>query len=226
MRVTLLFLLRIVLCFAQAPFSKTGQAIVVNKCNFPVYFESVGNSTPPVHSIAPNSLYRETFQLRPILNTTTHNVTYAGISIMLSPNQSISLAADKSSAFDESTITQFEYTYDPTKSPGLWYDISNVNGYVRTDTNGWNGVLPWPFQDGGLILESTSSTCPAVNCPGGNPYHNSSCAQAYTHSQDDYATHACSNNSSLVLTLCTTISSLDEIRTGEVQYCRQVAEVR
>ena len=87
--------------------------------------------------------------------------------------------------------------------PGLWYDISNVNRYVYNTDNGWNGIRPWPFQEDGLIVEGTSEECATVVCPGGNPNGNSTCIQAYTHSKDDWATHGCRNNNSIVLTLCT-----------------------
>jgi len=201
MKTALLFLAHTTCCIAQL-----GQAIVINKCTFPVYQVSVGDTTSDVTSISPGSFYSETFQLRRILNETTQVVNYAGISIMLSSNQSLSLATDMPALFQSSTITQFEYTIDPTIMPGLWYDISNVNGYVRTNADGWNGILPWPFQDYGLVLEGTDSSCPTVKCPGGNPNYNSSCVQAYTHSRDDYASHSCSKNNSLTLTLCTTLA--------------------
>jgi hypothetical protein len=59
-------------------------------------------------------------------------------------------------AFDESTTTQFEYTYAPDQAPGLWYDISNVSGYYPSvDAGG-----PWPFEEYGLTLEGSSSDCP------------------------------------------------------------------
>ena len=130
---------------------------------------------------------------------------------MLSPNQTITAAVDKQHAFFQSTITQFEYTYHPLKPPGLWYDISNVNGYVFDTDNGWNGIRPWPFQADGLIVEGTSKDCATVVCPGGNPNGNSTCIQAYTHSKDDWASHGCGNSNSIVLTLCTEESSLKEV---------------
>jgi hypothetical protein len=107
---------------------------------------------------------------------------------------------------------QFEYTYNPSKAPGLWYDISNVNGYIYDNTNGRNGVLPWPFQDWGVVLRGTSE-CPSITCPSGNPNDNSSCVQAYTRSVDDFATQSCSNNNSIALILCPTNLFSDPVRT-------------
>ena len=53
--------------------------------------------------------------------------------------------------------------------------------------------------------------CATVVCPGGNPNGNSTCIQAYTHPEDNWATHGCGNNNSIVLTLCTEESSLKEV---------------
>jgi hypothetical protein len=96
-------------------------------------------------------------------------------------------------------------------SPGLWYDISNVNGYIFNSDHGWDGKLPWSFQADGLVVEGTSVECPGVVCPGGNPHGNSTCIQAYTHPKDDWASHGCRNNNSIILTLCTVVSSLREV---------------
>ena len=183
-----------------------GEAIVVNNCSFPVYYVSMGDSGL-FGTLAPGGVYREQFRLR----YNYQEDIYGGISIMLSPNQSITTAVDKENAFYQSTITQFEYTYHPLHSPGLWYDISNVNGYIFNTDNGWNGLLPWPFQDEGLIVKGTSEECETVVCPGGNPNGNSTCVQAYTHSKDDWASHGCSNSNSLVLNLCTEVSSVDDL---------------
>jgi hypothetical protein len=195
---------------AQAPASENGEAVVVNKCNFPVYYVSVGDTFTQVEGLQPNAVYREVYQLRSFVNVSTQQVEYGGKSIMLSPNQSIGLAEDQSLAFQKSTITQFEYTYNPSKFPGLWYDISNVNGYVYNNTDGWDGTNPWPFQAYGLEVLGTGN-CSAISCPGNNPGGNSTCVQAYTHPADDFATHSCSNNNSIVLSLCVS-SFLDNIQ--------------
>lgn len=191
----------------NAPQNENGEAIVVNMCTFPVFFASVGDSGS-MSALPPGGIYREQFKLRYVGEDYSGGAKYGGISIMLSPNQSIAAATNKQEAFLQSTITQFEYTYHPIIPPGLWYDISNVNGYVRDTDDGWDGVLPWPFQKQGLFLEGTGSDCATIICPSGNPYGNSTCVQAYTHSTDDWASHGCRNNNSIVLTLCKEVSSL------------------
>jgi hypothetical protein len=211
-------LLSIAFSFAQlkpAPISQNGAAIVVNDCNFPVYYKSISNHSVLPSIIPPAGTYKETYRLN-IVNGTlnangTVNGTLSGISIKLSLNQSIANAANESDAFDASTITQFEYTYNPNLTPGLWYDISNVNGYL----DGSDGS--WPFEMfGGLTLEGTSSECPIVTCP----LNNVTCSAAYTNWNDDWATHSCRNNNSLILTLCSTVSdpkALEEAHSGGVK---------
>jgi hypothetical protein len=199
--------------FAQlgiAPQHENGEAIVVNKCGVPVYYVSMGDSGS-FKTLSPGGVYREQFRLRYLGADYPGEDKYGSISIMLSPNQTITAAVDKQQAFFQITITQFEYTYHPLKPPGLWYDISNVNGYVYNTDNGWNGIRPWPFQEDGLIVEGTSEECATVVCPGGNPNGNSTCIQAYTHSKDDWASHSCRNSNSIVLTLCTEVSALNDV---------------
>ncbi|APA13391.1 predicted protein [Sclerotinia sclerotiorum 1980 UF-70] len=186
--------------------SGVGQAIILNKCSYPIYYASVGSYTPPLQVLPPNSIYSEQWRIRTLDNAATPNITlYGGISLKISPNQSIGTASDKMTAFEKSTIIQFEYTYLPTTAPGLWYDISNVNGYLDGTADAWDGKSPWPFQKEGLVLQATNknSNCEMVVCPGGNPDGNSSCNQAYTHPNDNWATHGCDVSNSLMLTLCT-----------------------
>ncbi|KAF7894665.1 uncharacterized protein EAF01_010115 [Botrytis porri] len=186
--------------------SKIGQAIIFNKCSYPIYYSSVGSYTPPPQVLPPNGTYSEQWRIHTLYNAATPNITlYGGISLKISPNQSIATAFDKMTAFETSTIIQFEYTYLPTAAPGLWYDISNVNGYRDGNADVWDGKSPWPFQKEGLVLQATSnnSNCEMVVCPGGNPGGNASCTQAYTHSTDNWATHGCDVSNSLMLTLCT-----------------------
>jgi hypothetical protein len=195
LKIAAFLLLEIVFSSAQlepAPISQNGAAIVVNDCNFTVYYKSVSNHPVLSSTIPAGGTYKETYQLN-----MGPNGTLGGVSIKLSSNQSIANAANQSDAFDASTLTQFEYTYNPNLAPGLWYDISNVNGYL----DGSDGS--WPFQIyGGLVLEGTSSQCPSVTCPPNNV----TCSAAYTHWNDDWATHNCRNNNSLILTLCSTVS--------------------
>lgn len=204
LRVSALLSLGIAFSSAQlepAPISENGAAIIVNDCNFTVYYKSVSNQSVLPSPIPAGGTYKETYRLNivnGILNDNgTVTGTLGGVSIKLSSNQSIADSANKSDAFDASTITQFEYTYNPNVAPGLWYDISNVNGYM----NEYDGS--WPFEtSGGLILEGTSSECPTVTCSSNNRI----CSTAYTHWNDDWATKGCRNNNSLILTLCSTTS--------------------
>ncbi|KAH8587302.1 hypothetical protein B0O99DRAFT_527026 [Bisporella sp. PMI_857] len=213
--VVVALLLNAIISFAEtAPQQNNGEAIVINKCKTPVFYVSMGN-IGFFGVIEPEGVYREQYKLRYLGKKTTGEDEYGGISIMLSPNQTIATAADQKQALLQSTVTQFEYTYHPLNSPGLWYDISNVNGYVYNSVNGWNGKLPWPFQTTGLVLEGTSKECATVTCPGGNPNGNSTCVEAYTHSVDDWASHGCRNDNSIVLTLCSETSFLGDVIKNE-----------
>ena len=95
------------------PANENGAAIVINECNFPVYYKSVGNSSVPLSTMPAKGIYKETFRLNIV------NGIIGGISIKLSPNQTIITSTNPSDAFDNSTITQFEYTYNPNEAPGL-----------------------------------------------------------------------------------------------------------
>ncbi|KFY18144.1 hypothetical protein V492_00113 [Pseudogymnoascus sp. VKM F-4246] len=195
-----------------APQHENGEAIVVNKCDIPVFYASIGDSGT-VQTLPPGGIYRERFRLRYLGKDHDGEAIYGGISIKLSPNQTI--AGDKQ-AFFQSTITQFEYTYHPLNAPGLWYSVSNVNGYVFDSDNGWNGILPWPFQKDGLIVEGSSSDCATITCPGGNPNGNSTCIQAYTHSKDDWSSHGCRNSNSIALTLCPNLNFSNNVDTTKI----------
>lgn len=183
------------------PTSQNGAAIVVNDCSFTVYYKSVSNQSVLPSAIPAGGIYKETYRLN-IVNGVLNNDgtvegTLGGVSIKISSNQSIPNAADLDAAFDSSTILQFEYTYNPDKVPGLWYDLSNVNGYLNVSDGSW------PFEMyGGVILEGSSSDCPTVTCPPNQRI----CSEAYTYWNDDFATKSCLNNNSLILTLCSTVS--------------------
>lgn len=82
-----------------------GQAVVENKCDFPVYLWSVSDSVGSMETLDSNSgNYSETYRT---------NADGGGISLKISRDQS------------QSEVTQFEYTLNND----LWYDISNINGY-------------------------------------------------------------------------------------------------
>lgn len=82
-----------------------GSAIVVNNCDFPVYYASVGPGYgSAMKAIEPNGKYTETY-----------SQPNSGISIKLAPV-----------AVLEGQISQFEFTWAAGK---IFYDLSNINGY-------------------------------------------------------------------------------------------------
>ena len=164
-----------------------GRAVIINRCSFPVFLKSCVNYDPLLQMLEANHVYGETYRL---------NSNGGGVSIKLASNQSIGAAPNIAEAFGNSYTTQFEYTYTPNIPPGLYYDISNVNGGT-----------PWPFAAYGLDLGGTSNDSQRVECPVGN----STCATAYTIPTDDYATRGCASNNTLTLTLC---SSTNHTRNG------------
>ena len=168
------------------PASGIGKAIVVNSCNFPVYYKSVTNYDPLPSNIDAGSSYSEIYRPNP---------NGGGVSIKISSNQSIGTASDMMGAFDQSTIIQFEYTLNLTQAM-VYYDISNVNGYYPSVDTG----SPWPFEEYGLILEGSDNECTTVTCLPGVQ----TCTAAYTLPNDNWATHGCMYCNTLVLTLCST----------------------
>lgn len=86
--------------------------------------------------------------------------------------------ADKADSSDG--ITQFEYTLATT----IWYDISNINGY--------------PFEQWGVTLIPSISTCTTKVCPAGITL----CADAYNTPDENWATADCDASADLVLVLC------------------------
>jgi hypothetical protein len=83
-----------------APISQNGAAIVVNDCNFTVYYKSISSHPVLSSAIPARETYKETYQLN-----IGPNGTLGGISIKLSSNQSIANAVNELDAFDASTIT-------------------------------------------------------------------------------------------------------------------------
>ena len=152
-----------------------GVATVNNWCSFPVYLKSDLDYNPPLQTLETNHTYQEIYRT---------NDQGAGVSIKMTSNRSIANAPNTSIAFDQSTITQFEYTYHP--GVGLWYDISNVNGGD-----------PWPFELWGLALNTSDPQCMSVPCPPNKP-----CTAGYIKPHDDHAVHQCGTDQSLSVTLC------------------------
>ena len=83
-----------------APISQNGAAIVVNDCNFMVYYKSISNRPILSSPIPTKGTYKEIYQLN-----MGPDDTLGSISIKLSSNQSIANATNKSDAFDASIIT-------------------------------------------------------------------------------------------------------------------------
>ncbi|MCJ1231713.1 hypothetical protein MMC12_008392 [Toensbergia leucococca] len=213
--------------FAQAPAYENGQAFVINLCEFSVYFSSVGNDSPLPQILLPGNYYKETYRYVPGKTFSPNDpIVLGGVSIKIASNQTIgtiinqtiepgfnqtnqsALELEKANilrnAFDDTTITQFEYTYNPYIAPGLFYDVSNVNGYnAHGDSD--SAETSWPFQMDGLVLNS-SSECKNVTCSPGVQI----CSEAYTWWNDNWATHGCGNNLDIILTLCSTTGALKD----------------
>jgi hypothetical protein len=83
-----------------APITQNGAAIVINDCNFTVYYKSVSSHPILPSPIPARGMYKETYQL----NMASDGII-GGVSIKLSSNQSIANAVNQSDAFDASTIT-------------------------------------------------------------------------------------------------------------------------
>lgn len=93
-----------------------------------------------------------------------------GISIKMSANE------------QKDEVSQFEYTISDDDK--VFYDLSNIDGY--------------PFKEGGISIEPSDSSCPAITCSGGEP----NCKEAYNQPYDDHATKGCSVEADLHMTLC------------------------
>jgi hypothetical protein len=106
-----------------------------------------------------------------------------GYSIKVAPSDSIN-----------GPITQFEYTWSTDK---ISYDISNINGNPFAA----NGVVLSPSMAG----DPNYPTCQVVNCPAGE----SVCTAAYNQ-PDDTDTMVCDEDSSLVMTVCTSSSAKEK----------------
>jgi hypothetical protein len=86
------------------PILHRGQAVVINGCSFLIFLKSCINDDPLPQVLKAKHVYQETYRLNP---------DGGGVSIKLASNKSIGTAAGIATAFDQSHITQFEYTYTP-----------------------------------------------------------------------------------------------------------------
>ena len=60
------------------PAAQNGAAIVINECNFPVYYKSVGSYSVLPSTIAAKGTYKEIYQLRIVSGTLNDNGTVNG----------------------------------------------------------------------------------------------------------------------------------------------------
>lgn len=133
--------------FNSSSVNGVGTAFIENWCNSEVYVWSVANVlNDTVNYLAPTiGGFNETYRTNP---------NSGGISLKIATTE------------DDSIITQFEYTYNPS-NPNVYYDISNVNGY--------------PFEEWGLALSPSAPNCPSVSCDPGVAI----CADVYNQPHDD-----------------------------------------
>lgn len=105
----------------------------------------------------------------------TDYLTSGGVSMKLSKGTDI---------WSGESIAQLEYTAD---ADALWYDLSLINGD--------------PFESDRTVITpqaDQSDSCTAITCPAGL----TSCADAYMHSSDNWATHSCPAGTNIVTELC------------------------
>lgn len=131
-------------------------------------------------------VYRETYRL---------NSNDDEVSIKLVSNQSIDTTTNIATTFDQSYITQFEYTYTSYISFNLFYDIFNVDEEISYS------FVVYDFE-----FDETTKDCQRVVCFA----NNFTCSTIYTISSDNYATHECESNNTLILTLCLKINRINE----------------
>ena len=103
-------------------------------------------------------------------------------------------------AASDDAIIQFEHTWNKHENR-VYYDISWVDGHdaVGVPVFATNGVNVQLF--GGAAGAGGThghGNCKPLVCPAGDMH----CDQAYHNPKDDWATHACDDDTSLVMVLC------------------------
>ena len=97
----------------------------------------------------------------------------------------------------DAAIIQFEHTWSP-REHRVYYDISWVDGHVDgKPVFAEHGVNVQLFGGAGGKSHGHGS-CKPIVCPAGDMH----CHQAYHNPSDDWATHACDDDTSLVMVLC------------------------
>lgn len=177
------------LLLAVLPFTQgLSQVSVLNRCPFPVFLKSVQQGMSQVQELAPNKIYSETY--RPVINST-------GVSIKITTNSKVGEEVDQQkrlAEFDNSPVTQLEYSYVPWNSPvDLFYDVSAID-----DSPGRQ------FCQYGYQLRTSSIKCDSVRCPA---QCDTFCPHVYNRPDDNWATHGCTSDVALEFVLCTSYMS-------------------
>ena len=155
--------------------SKHGRALILNRCDFPVYFWPVSQSRNPTEPIVikPTGDYSESFQL----------AKADGESLKFSRTPQLK------------DITQFEYTLVPDqdasgqKSDGtIWYSGSNVDCVTGS----------CPFEKEGVALIPSDEKCPTKRCGKGE----APCKAFHTKAGDHAAIAACGSKAVITMMLC------------------------
>lgn len=169
------------------------QARIFNQCDFPVYVRSVLGDSPAVGVVNPGDSYVEDYRYLSAFNPAYGHNTTVGVSMKIVHDATVDHAMsdqERIAAFDgASTVTQLEYTYDPSLTPDLYYDISDIND-----------ERPRQFCQWGLELLPDSPECATVSCPSNC---GQDCPAVYNAWNDDHATHGCSSSVGITLLLCT-----------------------
>jgi len=106
-----------------------------------------------------------------------------------------SVKISKDTAFDQG-ILQFEYTVDQGVDPGIYWDISNLDG-------AGDGLVGTPFANDNVKVSPTgdgsnANTCNQIRCPAGQV-----CAGAFLASDQDAKVHFCPLDTGIMwLDLC------------------------
>jgi hypothetical protein len=178
-----LCLFLIILPFTQG----LSQVNVVNRCPFAVFVKSVQQDVSQVQELAFNKIYSETY--RPVINGT-------GVSITTNIKVGEEFDEQKRSVeFDNSPVTQLEYSYVPANGPvDLFYDISAIDDSPERQ-----------FCQYGYQLHTTSFSCDSVHCPA---RCDTFCPHVYNLPDDNWATHGCTSDVGLDLVLCTSYTDM------------------
>jgi hypothetical protein len=172
--------------------SAISHARILNRCAFPVYIRSVLADSPTVISIDPGASFVEQYRSLVNFNPAYGYDTTVGVSMKIVRDAKVGQAVNdqqRIAAFETAgALTQFEYTYDPSLSPDVYYDVSDVDD-----------ASPRQFCQWGLKVVPDSPECETISCPASCAQE---CAAVYNVWNDDHATHGCNSNIGMTLVLC------------------------